>query len=228
MFFNASKIRTVLTAFAVLTVSACAGRDNILYWADFLVDYRFHKKLKLNFEQSFWHNSDRLYIEETILQLEWDILNWLSIAAGDRLVEQKFDEGNKWDWRHEHRPMLTLTSTHELWGFRLAWRNRLEYRDKEATRRSYLRYRSRIKLRTPWEWTDWRISPYASWETFVEDKPGLGKGDMFNRLRSLFGLSMRPADCMTLSFFYMTQLERSPNSGWKPFHVPGMELKFAF
>jgi hypothetical protein len=228
MFFKSNKLRAILASLAFLPFFSCAAGDDLLYWVDFLAEFRLHKKVKLKADQGLWYTDDRLYMEETTLMLELSVFSWLSIAAGDRVVDRKYDESDKWRWKYEHRPMLDVILKQELWGFRFDWRNRLEYRDKEATRRNYLRYRGRLRARTPWEWTDWRISPYASIEAFVEDKPGLGKNEMFNRSRLLFGMSMRPAKHTTLSLFYMLQQERSGDSGWHPFHVPGMELKFEF
>lgn len=213
---------------AILCTSVCQAGDDLQYWVDFQAEVHLHEKVKLKAEQELWYDDDRLFLEETIFLLEWDALSWMSIAIGDRLVDHLHEGEHKRHWEYEHRPTADLTLKQEVFGFRFDWRNRLEYRDKESTRRNYLRYRGRIRVRTPWEWTSWRISPYSSWEAYVEDKPGLGKGEMFNRSRSIFGLSMHPAKHTVLSFFYLLQHQRDGSDGWRPIHVPGVELKFEF
>lgn len=209
----------------VLPVS---GNDNIYVWLDAQFELPVIDRLKLKGEQEMWYNDDRLFLEETIFLLEYDFFDWLAVGIGDRLVDEKKIIDGKRQWQYEHRPTLDITLKHKYKGFRFDMRNRLEYRDKESTRRNYLRYRGRFRVRTPWEWTDWRISPYTSWEMYLEDEPSLSTGEMFNKSRSLIGLSMYPVENVHVSLFYLLLHERHGDSGWKPIHVPGIEVKFEF
>lgn len=218
----------VLFIFMALSVSSLSAGDNIRYWVDAQFEAHLTSRLKFKGEQELWYDDDRLYMEETIFLLELDILDWLSLAAGDRLVDEKVFEDGKRRWHYEHRPTIDLTLKHSFKGFKFDMRNRLEYRDKEGADKNYLRYRGRFHVRTPWQWTEWKLSPYASWEMYIEDKPGLGKGEMFNRSRSLVGLSMRPTEYLQVSLFYLLQHSRHDDSGWEPVHVPGIEFKFEF
>ncbi len=202
--------------------------DNILYWFNAQFEAHITQNLKVEGEQALWYNDDRLYLQETIFMLELDAFDWLSVGIGDRLVDEKKMKEGKLRWCYEHRPTFDLTFKHEYKGFRFDMRNRLEYRDKEATRRNYMRYRGRFRTRTPWKWTSWNISPYASWEMYIEDEPSLAKGDMFNKSRSIIGLSMLPAEHLQVSLFYLLLHERNAGSGWQPIHVPGIEIKFEF
>jgi hypothetical protein len=220
-------IKAIPLLCALISAPAVAA-DNILYWFDAQFEAHISERLKLKGEQELWYNDDRLYLQETIFLLEFDAFDWLSIGIGDRLVDEKKMSDGKLRWCYEHRPTLDLTLKHEYEGFRFDMRNRFEYRDKESTRRNYMRYRGRFRVRTPWEWTDWRISPYASWEMYIEDEPSLSSGQMFNKSRSLFGLSMHPIEHMQVSLFYLLLHERHGDSGWKPLHVPGIEIKFEF
>lgn len=113
-------------------------------------------------------------------------------------------------------------------GFTLDWRNRYEYRDKEGADRAWLRFRNRLRLKTPWQWTDWKVSPYASCELYYEDRHGLAKNRRLNQTRNLIGLSMKPAEHVTISVFYLLQHKQSADHGWQPVHVPGIELKLDF
>ena len=202
--------------------------DNIRYWFDAQFEAHLAKNLKVKGEQELWYDDDRLYLQETIFMLEFDAFDWLSAGIGDRLVDEKKMKDGKLRWCYEHRPTFDLTFKHEYEGFRFDMRNRFEYRDKEAARRNYMRYRGRVRARTPWKWTAWNISPYASWEMYIEDEPSLSTGEMFNKSRSIVGLSMHPAEHLHVSLFYLLLHERHADSGWQPLHVPGIEIKFEF
>ncbi|MBO5941055.1 MAG: DUF2490 domain-containing protein [Kiritimatiellae bacterium] len=220
------KIALLLCSF--FSPSAVFAENNIRYWFDAQFETHLTDRLKFKGEEELWYNDDRLYLQETIFLLEFDAFDWLSIGVGDRFVDEKKMKNGKRQWCYEHRPTLDLTFKHELEGFRFDMRNRLEYRDKEDTRRNYLRYRGRFRVRTPWKWTDWKISPYASWEMYIEDEPSLSTGEMFNKSRSIMGLSMHPAKNLHVSLFYLLLHERHGDLGWQPLHVPGIEIKFEF
>jgi hypothetical protein len=204
------------------------AEDNVMYWFDAQVEAHLTKHFKIKGEQELWYDDDRLFLQETIFLLEADVFDWLTIGIGDRFVDHKQRKDGKMQWIYEHRPTLDITFKHTYEGFRFDFRNRLEYRDKEGADKNYLRYRGRLRARTPWEWTSWKISPYSSWEMYIEDNPSLAKGEMFNKSRAIFGLSMKPMKYTTLSIFYLLLHERHGSHGWNPIHIPGLELKFEF
>ena len=221
-------LKLTLLLCPLLSSLATFAESNMRYWFDAQFEAHLTERLKIKGEEELWYDDDRLYLQETIFLLELDAFDWLTIGVGDRFVDEKKMKNGKRQWCYEHRPTLDLTFKQEFEGFRFDMRNRLEYRDKESAKRNYLRYRGRFRVRTPWKWTDWKISPYASWEMYIEDEPSLGRGEMFNKSRSITGLSMHPAKNLHLSLFYLLLHERHGDSGWQPLHVPGIEIKFEF
>lgn len=211
-----------------LAAVAQAGRPSVNYWTDYQAEYGLADRLSLSVEQENWYDTDRFYLEETILLAKLKICDAFAIAAGDRFVDERQVFDGKRQWRYEHRPTVDLLFQHAYEGFRLDWRNRYEYRDKEGADREWLRFRNRLRLRTPWEWTAWRASPYTSYETYYEDRHGLPRNRRFNQQRALVGLSMKPADHLTVSVFYLLMHKQSGDHGWQPVHVPGVELKLDF
>jgi hypothetical protein len=218
-----------ILALSVLAASIVSfAEDNVQYWFDAQVEAHLTDKIKFKGEEELWYDDDRFFLQETIFLLEADVCDWLAVGVGDRFVDHKERKNGKMQWIYEHRPTLDITFKHSIEGFRFDFRNRFEYRDKEGADKNYLRYRGRMRVRTPWEWTDWKISPYSSWEMYIEDKPSLAKGEMFNKSRVITGLSMKPAKYTTLSLFYLLLHERHDSGGWNPIHVPGLEIKFEF
>ena len=208
--------------------AAFAGKPAINYWTDFQIEYGICDWLDFTAEQENWYDTDRFYLEETILLMRFKVCDWFSIAAGDRFVDERQIFEGKRQWRYENRPTVDLLFKYAYEGFTLDWRNRYECRDKEGADREWLRFRNRLRLRTPWKWTEWKVSPYVSSETYYEDRHGLDKNKRFNQLRSFVGVSMKPMDHVTLSLFYLLMHKQSADHGWQPIHVPGIELKFDF
>ena len=48
------------------------------------------------------------------------------------------------------------------------------------------------------------------------------------QMRPLDGRSMKPAEHVTISVFYLLMHKQSSDRGWQPIHVPGIELKLDF
>ena len=125
------------------------------------------KDFGFTFEQEVKIDERQLYNEESLFLLNWNACSWLKLAAGYRLVFERNDEGR---FDHEHRPTFdAIFSSPELWTMRLDLRTRFEMRKKERTS-PYLRQRSRLRLRTSWSVTDFRISPFAFEEAFFSFK----------------------------------------------------------
>ncbi|MBO7166597.1 MAG: DUF2490 domain-containing protein [Kiritimatiellae bacterium] len=221
-------IKYIALLFCALMATSSVASDDIQYWANFQFEKKLMERLKLKGEESLWYDDDRFFLTETIFLLEAEVFDWLSIAAGDRFCDERELEDGKMRWSYEHRPTAELIFKYEYEGFRFDWRCRFGYRDKEDTRKNYIRYRERFRVRTPWEWTEWKISPFASWEMYIEDKPGLGTGEMFNKSRSILGFTMEPYENVQVSLFYAVEHHRDEDTGWYPIHTPGIDIKYTF
>ena len=95
-----------------------------------------------------------------------------------------------------------------------------------------MRYRERLRLRTSWNVTDFKISPYVSEELFFSDKPGVVRADLMDRNRAQIGFSFRPVPAwkgLSCNLYYMAQHDMTNKSStWSPTNVYGFEIEWEF
>ena len=95
-----------------------------------------------------------------------------------------------------------------------------------------MRYRERLRLRTSWSVTEFKISPYISEEMFFSDKTDTDKSDLFDRSRAQIGLSFRPVPSLkdlSCNLYYMVQHDMTNHSStWTPTNVYGLECTWKF
>lgn len=184
-------------------------------------------QVKVEQEEKFGH--DRIMDSETLLLVGWKINPYLSAFAGDRWVYER--SGGKGKMRAEQRPTFDLClAVPEFWTLKFDFRSRFEYRDKHASS-AYMRYRERLRLRTSWSVTDFKISPYASEELFFSDKPNTDTSDLYDRNRAQVGLSFKPVPSvsgLSMNLYYMAQHDWKKDHGWRPTNVYGLELTYKF
>ena len=188
------------------------------------------KGLQVQVEQEEKFNEKRFIDSETLVMLGWKMNPYLSVFLGDRWVYER--SGGKGKLRAEQRPTFDLClAAPEFATLKLDFRSRFEYRDKHGGD-AYMRYRERIRLRTSWSVTDFKISPFASEEAFFSDKTHTDRADLFDRSRAQIGLSFKPVpSCKDLScnLYYMVQHDMSNHSSnWTPTNVCGLELTWKF
>ena len=181
------------------------------------------------FEQEMKIDERQVYNEESLFLLNYKANSWLKLAAGYRFVFERNDHGR---FDHEHRPTFDATfSSPEFHTLRLDLRTRFEMRKKEQTS-PYLRQRTRLRLRTSLNATDFRISPFAFEEAFFSFKQNDETRDCFDRLRSALGVSFNPIpsmDELKCLLFYMVQhAVDSHASELDPTSFIGIELRYNF
>lgn len=216
-----------LLAAAVAFCACLPASANV--WLKGVAEGGLWKDVGFTFEQEMKIDERQLYNEETLLLLNWKANPWLKLAAGARAVFERNDRGR---FDHEFRPTFdAIFSTPELWTMRLDLRTRFEMRKKERTS-PYLRQRSRLRLRTSWSVTDFRISPFAFEEAFFSFKQNDETRNCFDRLRSAAGVSFNPvpsADDLQCLLFYMVQHGiDSHASEWDPVSFIGVEVRYSF
>lgn len=181
---------------------------------------------KVEPEEKF--DAHRLYASETLVLFGWKMKPYLGAYLGNRWVYER--SGGNGKLRAEQRPTLDLCLAFpKFYTLKLDVRSRFEYRDKHGSK-AYMRYRERLRLRTSWNVTDYRISPYASEELFFSDKPGYETKDVFDRSRAQLGISFRPVpswEGLSCNLYYMVQHDLSSRS-WTPTNVYGLELAWSF
>ncbi len=154
------------------------------------------------------------YEQETLVMLAWKATGWLKLGVGyDEVQTRKnkaryeevegegapeYEEANDHYWARESRPLVEATLSTSSKGWKISDRNRFEWRSKE-NQDAYLRYRNRLKVVAPWQWTSWNIAPYASGEINYEDNDALEPSDRLNRTRWTAGLQMKPMKNLQVS-----------------------------
>ena len=145
-------------------------------------------------------------------------LSWVAGSSGiDNLISTD-----------EQRPTLDVTFKTKLDSWGIDDRNRFEWRMKDDGGDDYLRYRNRLRVKSPWKLTAFKINPYAHAEGFIEDKPGLSGGDMFNRYRLTGGVSAEFAKNIKNGLYVSVQSDRSSAGGWDRLGIFGFELGLGF
>ena len=217
--------RIVMMAAAVFLSSSASAN----VWLKGVAEGDIWNDLGFTFEQEVKIDERQLYNEESLFLLTWKTSSWLKLAAGCRLV---FERNDIRRFDHEFRPTFdAIFSSPEFWTMKLDLRTRFEMRKKERTS-PYLRQRSRLRLRTSWSVTDFKISPFAFEEAFFSFKQNDETRDCFDRLRSAVGVSFRPipsVDDLQCLLFYMVQHGVDNHAReWDPTSFIGVEMRYSF
>lgn len=218
---------------AVLAMAGAAQASENQVWLKQTVEGSLMKEgawsplqVKVEQEEKF---DDRIIDSETLLLVGWKMNPYLSAYVGDRWVYER--SGGKGHMRPEQRPTFDLClAAPEFATLKFDFRSRFEYRDKHGSS-AYMRYRERLRLRTSWSVTDFKISPYASEELFFSDKPNTDKADLYDRNRAQVGLSFKPVPSvsgLSMNLYYMAQHDWKKDHGWKPTNVFGLEVGYKF
>lgn len=188
------------------------------------------KNLEVKVEQEEKFNDERFIDSETLIMLGWKMNPYLSVYLGDRWVYER--SHGKGKLKPEQRPTLDLClAAPEFYTLKLDFRSRFEYRDKHNSD-AYMRYRERLRLRTSWSVTDFKLSPFLSEEIFFSDKTGTDKSDLMDRSRAQLGVAFKPIPSvkgLSANVYYMVQHDMSNHSStWTPTNVFGLELGYKF
>lgn len=223
-------VRFLMSRMVIAAVSMCLTSSATAdVWLKGVAEGKIHNDFGFTFEQEVKIGERQLYNEESLFLLTWKMSSWLKLAAGCRLVYERNDI-DRFD--HEFRPTFDATfSSPELWTMKLDLRTRFEMRKKERTS-PYLRQRSRLRLRTSWSVTDFKISPFAYEEAFFSFKQNDETRNCFDRLRSAVGVSFKPmpaVDDLQCLLFYMVQHGVDNHaSEWDPTSFIGVEMRYSF
>ena len=100
--------------------------------------------------------SDHYYSHLEVV-LGYDFLDWLEIGTNYRYVSRVTDDG----WRRENRPSIYAELKWSWADFEFSNNNKLDYRIREDNE-DIFRYKNKLKIEYPIEWTELKISPYVS------------------------------------------------------------------
>ena len=229
-------------------LSSARGGDAQL-WLKFFAEGKLPHGFSASVEEELRYQDDasEFYDEESLVMLKCDVNDWLNIGLGHRVVQErknkpvytskKKDDGSvsytevgdgDHYWQNEQRPTLDVTLKTKLDSWGIDDRSRIEWRMKDDGGDDYLRYRNRLRVKSPWKLTALKINPYAYGEGFIEDKPGLSGSDLFNRYRLAAGASAELAKNLKGGLYAMMQSDRVSGGGWDRFGVMGIELGVSF
>ncbi len=206
---------------------AVARDDQV--WMSFAGEARCGQGFNIKVEETLKFDNDRLFASETLLLAGWTWNKYFSAYAGSCLARERGKDGH---FATEHRPTVDLCfAAPEFATLKFDFRSRVEWRDK-AGAQGYLRFRERLRLRTGWSVTDFRISPYLSGEFFFSDKPKADDADLFDRSRAQIGVTFNPLPTvkeLSASLFFMVQHDMSNRSStWTPTNIYGFTLTYKF
>lgn len=202
--------------------------------------------VKIEEEMRYGDSGSELYDEETLLLGTYTVTDWLKVGLGYRIVQERKEktvvsqktasdgtvsyspvgDGDHY-WQNEERPTGELVFRKNIAGWVLEDRTRFEWRMKDDGKDDYLRFRNRIKVKSPYKLTDLGINPYAAWEAFYEDKDGLSSSDKLNRHRYYLGVSAKFSDRIKGGLYYLLQTDRDGDD-WKSTNVAGLEIAASF
>ncbi len=217
----------VLSALA-LAASVWAREDEVRLTADF--EGSLWRGFGIKGEQFVQYDNSRLNLEETLLMAGWTFNPHVSAWAGFRLSRAR--PSRHAPLETEHRPTFDLClAAPEFWTLKFDFRSRFELRDRKGAQ-PCMRYRERLRLRTSWSATDFKISPYVSTELFFTDKPKRDDADLFDRNRFQAGFTFRPMPSvkeLSCALYFMVQHDMDDNSStWDPTNVYGFTLSYKF
>lgn len=246
------KSKVWLNALAVMLGTAASGLayddGDFQVWLKAEASGSLSEKWSVKIEEELRYGDDagELYDEETLLMGTYKAADWLKVGLGYRIVQERKEktvvspkaaadgsisyepvgDGDHY-WQNEERPTAELTFSKKVDGWTLEDRTRFEWRMKDDGKDDYLRFRNRLKVKTPWKITNWEMNPYAAWELNYEDKDGLTGSDKLNRHRYYLGVSGRISDRIKGGVYYMLQTDRDGDD-WKNTNVAGLEIAASF
>jgi hypothetical protein len=106
--------------------------------------------------------SDHQYSHSDVI-FSYEYLDWLELGIGYRYITKSTDDG----WKRENRPCINAGLMWNWADFELSDNNKLEYRIRQADE-DVFRYKNKLKIEYPLEWTVLEISPYISEEIFLD------------------------------------------------------------
>lgn len=235
------KIRVALLGMLLSGVSAWAYEDgDWQLWAKFDAGGKTECGLEPKLEQELrWgDNMSEYFYTETYLSLGYKVAPWFKPVIGFAQVYERenkpvyeksgdaYKEKSNHSWKQEQDPRVDLyfNKTIANWGFED--RIRMEYRDKDGAH-SYMRYRNRIRVKSPWEWSPAKINPYVAWETNYEDDSDKDASDRWNRHRLYAGVGAKFSKQIKGGLYYMYETNKKAGE-WTAINALGLELGASF
>lgn len=193
---------------------------------------------KIEQELRYGDDMSEFYYTETYLSLGYKVTDWFKPVIGFASIAERenkpiysksgdvYSEKSDHSWKQEQDPRIDLYfSTKAMdWGFED--RVRCEYRDKDGAA-SYMRYRNRVKITTPWKLSPLAINPYVAWEANYEDDDEKASSDRWNRHRLYAGVGMKFGKQFKGGVYCMNEQNKKAGD-WTSINVVGLDLGVSF
>jgi hypothetical protein len=210
------------------------------FWGKFEAGGKIEGGLEPKIEQEarYGDSMSEFYYTETYLSLGYKVTDWFKPAIGFAQIYERenkpiysktgdtYSEKSDHSWKQEQDTRVDLNFSTKAMDWGLEDRVRMEYRDKDGAH-SYMRYRNRIRVKSPWEVTPIKINPYAAWETNYEDDSEKNSEDRWNRHRIYAGVGAKFGKQLKGGLYYMNEQNKKAGE-WTDVNVIGLEVGASF
>jgi hypothetical protein len=210
--------------FGLINTAAAFDNHDFKFWNTEALEWQFKGPNRLVYDQEFrfGDNAGSLYYQHYDLGYLWDLNKFVSLGLGWRFINEKVND----KFRDESEPYLMAYLYAQSAGFKFINRSRLEYRYFDYRANSW-RYRNKLDIKFPWEFTRFKIQPYIADEVFVRFN-GLDA----NQNRLYGGLGFVLTKNLKGELFYMWQTTKNypktTASYWTDINVLGTKFKYTF
>ena len=209
------KILVLLGVIVSSSVGHASDTKSVQYWNSegihikLTTDWAFEIREEFRLED----NGGSLYHYFTETGFLYAFRDYLDFSVNYRHIKNKKNE----DWTTEYRPHINGTIKIKWNDFIIGDRNRIEFRKFEDGNHSW-RWRNKLSIQSPFQWTRLKIQPYVSNEVFIVfDKIE------YNQNRVYVGFKLTFFKYFRGDLFYMCQSTKS--TVWKDNHIIGTNLK---
>ena len=196
------------------------GNGDFQFWNTESISWNASDEFRLTLEEEFRFGDDEpnfFYQHSDLGVVYTGAADWLDIGINYRhIFEKKTD-----DWREESRPHLNATVKWRACDLSFSNRGCLEYRSRDSAE-DFWRYRNKLTVGLPWEFTKYAVRPYVADEIFYD----FDANDLIQN-RIYAGLYLTLLKNLTGEVFYFWQLNKQ-SSRWDEVHTLGTKLKFCF
>jgi len=146
------------------------------------------------------------------------LADWIDLGLNFKEVFLEEDDGH---WSRENRPHVNITVKGPVGPFDVSDKSRFEYRDRE-NQEDLWRYVNRLKVKLPFELTEFKIRPYVADMIFLNME-----GRSFEKNRIYAGASFKLSKALESEIYYFWQLGRFDGQ-WEDINVLGFQLNISF
>lgn len=169
-------------------------------------------------ETRFGDDVSEFYYAFVQALVSYSVYPWLSIAPGYRQIYKRSPLSSS-HFRPEYSPMMDVSFKTHIKDFELVNRNRVQYLIFHSNHYPWV-YRNLTRLKSPWKWTRFAITPYVEDELFFRE--GVG----FQENRATIGFLKKFSNSVSLDLFYIARLIKVSND-WNYNNVIGVKLNFS-